>query len=85
MRAVFLMSMLALVESRSNGSVMSPVEHTHVVFCVTKIILENIPLDRSIFVSNNRADNDLAHTLLKAIHGSWTVASPGIKAKYCQW
>jgi hypothetical protein len=69
MRAVVLMSILALVESQSNSSVMSSAEHAHVVSCVTNIMLENFPLDGSIFFSNSRADNDFAGTLLKGIHG----------------
>jgi hypothetical protein len=69
MRAVLLMSMLALVESASNGSAMSPVEQTHVVSCVANIALDNFPPDRTIFVSNNRAHDDLAGTVLKVIHG----------------
>jgi hypothetical protein len=61
--------MLALVESASNSSAMSPVEQTHMVSCVTNITLDNFAPDRTIFVSNSRVDDDLAETLLKAING----------------
>jgi hypothetical protein len=73
MRAVLLVSVLALVAAHLEIRIIQNVEQRHLVSCVVTVVQRHFPVGRTIHLSST-ADDDHANYVLEATPG--TAACP---------
>jgi hypothetical protein len=67
MKAVLLVSVLAVVVVHYEFSMIQQVEQKHLVSCVVTVVQRHFPVGRTIHLSNN-GDDEHAKSVLVAIH-----------------
>ncbi|XP_021939798.1 uncharacterized protein LOC110839677 isoform X4 [Zootermopsis nevadensis] len=69
MRAVLLVSAIALLEAHLIKDVIHLAEERHLVSCVVTIVRQHYELGRTILISSLVGDDDLANTVIQTMHG----------------
>ena len=67
MRAVLLVSVLALVSAQRGKRMVQQVEQRHLVSCVVTVVQRHFPVGRTMQLSS-AGDDDRAKSVLEAIH-----------------
>jgi hypothetical protein len=67
MRAVLLVSLLALVAAHQENRMIQQVEQRHLVSCVVTVVQRRFPVGRSVHISST-ADDGHAKFVLQDIH-----------------
>jgi hypothetical protein len=83
MRAVILVSVLALVGAPHENHMIQQVEHRHLISCVVTVVQRHFPVGRSIHITSTADEEDHATSVLEAMNSLelWPVQVTGpIKA-----